>query len=179
MMDLRDQRWFTGIYETHVRRVVAYALRRVDEGTAHDVAAETFLVAWRRRGEVPADALPWLLAVARNVLLNEHRAGRRRAALGERLLSEYAPRVQDDHDRDLELLAALDALPEADRELVTLVFWDDLRPREAARVLGCTAVAARVRLHRAMRRLRSSLEAHPNAQPRQPTLSNSVDGGAD
>jgi RNA polymerase sigma-70 factor, ECF subfamily len=61
--------------------VLAHALRRTDAGAAHDAVAETFLVAWRRFDEVPRDPLPWLYGVARRVLADQRRAGRRRASL--------------------------------------------------------------------------------------------------
>ena len=46
-----------------------------------DVVASTFLVAWRRLDEVPADSLPWLGAVARNVIATQQRGSRRRTSL--------------------------------------------------------------------------------------------------
>ena len=59
------------------------------------------------------------------------------------------------------VLAALHQLPEVDRELVTLVAWDGLSPAEAATVLGLGAATVRVRLHRARKRLRASLDPGP------------------
>ncbi len=52
--------------------------------------AETFLVAWRRLDDVPADALPWLYGVARRVLANERRSAGRRAALEQRVATTAA-----------------------------------------------------------------------------------------
>ncbi|MGI8696818.1 MAG: RNA polymerase sigma factor, partial [Mycobacteriales bacterium] len=48
-----DATAFTSLYERHYDDVLRYARRRVDEQTARDVAAETFLVAWRRPRQVP------------------------------------------------------------------------------------------------------------------------------
>jgi RNA polymerase sigma-70 factor (ECF subfamily) len=76
----RDGR-FAACFERHYPRVLAYGLRRLpDRAAAEDAAAETFLVAWRRFGDAPADQLPWLLAVARNVIFNDPRAGANAAA---------------------------------------------------------------------------------------------------
>src|SRR3954471_20347596 len=72
---------FERLWARHHRRVHAYALRRTDRASAEDVVSETFLTAWRRRGEMPADELPWLLGVARLVLANQARSQRRRDAL--------------------------------------------------------------------------------------------------
>jgi len=57
------------------------------------------------------------------------------------------------------VLAALGALTEADRELITLVAWQGLAPRLAARVVGCSVATYFVRLHRARKRLRDALDA--------------------
>ena len=53
--------------------------------------AETFLVAWRRLDDVPADALPWLYGVARRVLANQRRSADRGAALERRLAGAERP----------------------------------------------------------------------------------------
>ena len=157
------------LFRRHHRAVAAYARRRVPSEAADDVVASTFLVAWRRLDEVPADSLPWLLAVARNVIATQQRGSRRRGAL--RLRMERAgtcatarPAAEEPAGR---VAAALARLPASDREAITLIAWDGLRPAEAATVLGQSPATFRVRLHRAKRRLRRELErggqsdAHP------------------
>ena len=64
---------------------------------------------------------------------------------------------------DAELGRALAALSERDREVLLLVAWEDLSPALAARALGVTQAAFRVRLHRSRRRLRRLLEADATA----------------
>jgi DNA-directed RNA polymerase specialized sigma24 family protein len=81
---------FERLFEEHFRTVSGYALRRAGAGEADDVVAETFLIAWRRLEDVPAEAKPWLLGVARRVLANRHRGAARRAALTERIARERA-----------------------------------------------------------------------------------------
>jgi DNA-directed RNA polymerase specialized sigma24 family protein len=49
-------------------------------------------------------------------------------------------------------------LPEADREVLLLVAWEQLTPTEAAAVVGIPAATARTRLHRARTRMRAALE---------------------
>lgn len=58
-----------------------------------------------------------------------------------------------------DLHAALTRLPEIDREIVRLIGWEQLTIAEAAHVLACTRTAAKVRLHRARRRLAALLTA--------------------
>lgn len=56
------------MFDAHADDVLSYLLRRMPErADAADVLADTFLVAWRRIGEVPEGdaARPWLFGVAR------------------------------------------------------------------------------------------------------------------
>ena len=65
---------FEELFREHYRAVRGYALRRAPGDLAQDAVSETFLVAWRRLDDVPADALPWLYGVARRVLANQRRS---------------------------------------------------------------------------------------------------------
>src|SRR5690348_1641770 len=77
---------FEGWFRRHYPRVLAYVLRRLpDRSAAEDLAAETFLIAWRRREKIPEDPLPWLFKVAGNQLHNEYRSARRRSELALRV----------------------------------------------------------------------------------------------
>lgn len=140
------------------RQVLAYALRRTDRATAEDVVAETFVIAWRRLDDVPESPLPWLLGVARRVLANQRRGERRRRALVDRLsVGAPAPSTLDGAPQD-RALTALAALGERDREALLLHAWECLDHAEAGAVMGCSAAAFAVRLHRARRRFERELE---------------------
>jgi RNA polymerase sigma-70 factor, ECF subfamily len=155
---------FAKLYREEGRAILEYALRRVeDREDAADVVAETFLVAWRRLGEVPIgeEARLWLYGVARLTLANLHRAERRRTRLGRRLAETLRTELSAHSapaGEAAEVLRAIGELGEDDRELLLLVSWEGLSPGEAARVLGISSLAARSRLHRARRRLRHLLE---------------------
>jgi RNA polymerase sigma-70 factor, ECF subfamily len=165
---------FSALFRRHHVAVRRYVTRRAWPDAVEDVVAQTFLVAWRRFEEVPADALPWLLTTARNCLANHRRSAARGAALLERLRSEPAAATPDDHARTAQrdaLVRAFAALSDAERELVMLTHWDGLTPRAAARVLGLNAAQTRTRLYRARRTLRRELagaldRSSPNANPR-------------
>lgn len=154
-----DRQRFERLFRQHYGAVVRYAVRRVGEGSAGEIVGETFLIAWRRLPDVPENALPWLYGTARRLVANEVRRRRRNTALGERLSGSDL--VTADHsdviDEQLRVLAALDALTERDREVLRLSSWEQLDGSEAARVLGCTVAAYKVRLHRARRRLAALL----------------------
>jgi DNA-directed RNA polymerase specialized sigma24 family protein len=52
-------------------------------------------------------------------------------------------------------------LSSKDQELLRLVLWEELSHSEAGEVLGCSANAVAIRLHKARRRLRAQMERQP------------------
>ncbi|XVQ10730.1 RNA polymerase sigma factor [Spirillospora sp. CA-255316] len=166
----RDARRFTAIYDACRQRVWAYAAARAGRQAADDVVSETFAVAWRRLGDVPEPALPWLLGVARNVLRDRYREEARRAAFTTDFAGEPPPGrggaaaegdIAERVAERLAVLRAMAALPDGDREILILVAWQGLSPKDAAKVVGCSATALRVRLHRARKRLMRAVEDGP------------------
>ena len=158
---------FRALYQRHRDDIWRYLRRRTDHHVAEDLTTEVFVVAWRRRPDIPADALPWLYGVARHVLANHRRGAARAAGLTEEAML-HAPVAEDDH-ADLvgvrvDVATALGQVPPADREVLLLVAWEGLTSAEAAQVLGCRASTARVRLHRARKRLRVVLAAEDPAE---------------
>ncbi|WP_433237894.1 RNA polymerase sigma factor [Streptosporangium sp. CA-135522] len=154
--DTRDR--FEALYRACYPAVHRYALRRTDSADdVADVIAETFLAAWRRLDDVPegAAALPWLYGAARRVLANHRRGETRRSALAARLRGELAigqePAPVD--PRTEAIRTAFAALGPSDREVLALASWEELSGPEIAKVLGCSSTAARLRLHRARKRL--------------------------
>jgi RNA polymerase sigma-70 factor (ECF subfamily) len=157
-----DKDRFTALYDRYRPRVWAYAASRVGGQAADEVVSETFMVAWRRFADVPSAALPWLLGVARNVIRESVRAQVRRDSLATELRRWTEAAETDVADGVVDRIAVLRALTElsdADREVLTLMAWQGLSPRDAGRVLGCSAAALRVRLHRARKRLTAALAA--------------------
>ena len=158
---------FESLFDQNFRAVTAYVRRRAAAGDADDVVAETFLIAWRRIDEVPADPRPWLLGVARRVLANQRRAAGRRAALAERVSRQ--PPAPPREEGQPQMLCALARLTAADREILLLAAWDGLSAAEAAVTLTCSRTAAKVRLHRAKRRLEAELAKLQRAEMRLET----------
>jgi RNA polymerase sigma-70 factor (ECF subfamily) len=146
-----------------------YLGRRAAPDAVDDLFAEVMTVAWRRIREIPhGDELPWLYGVARRVLANHRRASGRFGRLLERIsIIERGidPGVALGPSGDPELAAAMAGLSAADAELLRLWAWEELAPREIARVLGITPNAASIRLHRAKGRLREALEIDPRKEP--------------
>jgi RNA polymerase sigma factor (sigma-70 family) len=128
----------------------------LDDDAADDLAQETFLRVLRYakgfRGE--ARFSTWVFRIARNVC-NRHLKHVSRSR--NRALMKVEPESADpprDRERVELLRHALTQLPHQDREVVVLSRLRDLSYRELAGVLECTEATARVRVHRALRRLR-------------------------
>jgi RNA polymerase sigma factor (sigma-70 family) len=157
------------MYRQHEQRLLAYALRRAPVEAARDAVADTFLAAWRRLDELPEDPLPWLIGATRKTLANQRRSSMRQRRVAARLAELPVERAtEDDRSEDAAAArAALARLRERDREALTLIAWEGLAPSQAARSLGCSAVAFRVRLHRARGRFdRALAEEQERAQVR-------------
>ena len=161
---------FRAIFAACYGPLVAYALRRCgDRAAAEDIAADTFLVAWRRIGDVPErpeEAVLWLYAVARRVSANRRRGDARR----ERLIARLR-RTRVDHAEEAPTDDALTAngahaiatsvfrrLRPADVEILQLALWEELPHAQIAVVLGCSVNAVGIRLHRARKAFSVELE---------------------
>lgn len=181
----RDKR-MRDLVELVAEPVRRYLFRRTDAATADDVFGDTLLVCWRRIDDVPQDALPWAIVVARHCLNNAYRAKRRRTRLIGRIIALDPPSEAVDSDPpvscvtgptvDATVTAALAELRNGDAEVLRLWAWDELTSPQLAVVLGISANAAAIRLHRAKGRLRRILlkshgpsghvfheEGHPDA----------------
>jgi DNA-directed RNA polymerase specialized sigma24 family protein len=145
---------FRAVYDGNLAEVNAYVRRRAAEDAVEDIVADVFLVCWKKLEQVPTEPLPWLYAVARKRLANHYRHRARQAvALPSRAVVGEVPLPSDPI-----LALAFGRLAETDREVLRLVAWEQLTLRQAAAALDCSAVACRVRLHRAKRRLADHLE---------------------
>jgi RNA polymerase sigma-70 factor, ECF subfamily len=162
---------FAELYDFYLPRIYGYLVRRVEERTvAEDLTATTFQRALEalRAGGFRNDAFGgWLYRVASNALVDHVRRGRRYVALGvratdgteqedvtvdERALDAFAAAL----DRD-EIARGLARLSEAQRRVIVLRYVDGLDAGELAAALGCSRGTAAVRLHRALRALRTAI----------------------
>lgn len=172
---------FETVYDATYPAVLRFAQRRVHPSHAEDVAADVFVVAWRRLNDVPVEpdeARAWLFGVARRVLMASQRAEQRRAALTVRVADEQVRSGLGSGsgsgiDADLvlhhvDLARAWRRLSPVHQETLALVVWDDLTSPQAAEVLGISPVAFRLRLSRARRALRHHLSSHAPARAGSP-----------
>lgn len=155
---------FRELYQANFRPVQGYTVNRLGAADdVPDVVAEVFTIAWRRLADVPpppADRF-WLYGTAQWVIARRYRsAGRLRNLLGrlaaERYPTQQPPAGASDPVTE-RVLAALAKLKATDREALLLVHWEQLSYAEAAQVLGCSANAVGIRVHKAKARLRALL----------------------
>lgn len=144
---------FEELYRAHAGEILGYLTRRTDANDAADLLAETFLTTWRRRGDLPApdQRRAWLFGTARRLLLAHYRRPAPSPTAGIEP-AQPVPPTQDGPGAEI-VRTVLAELREPDRELLTLTAWEHLTVVEAGRVLGLSAGAARVRLHRLRQRL--------------------------
>ncbi|WP_433153237.1 RNA polymerase sigma factor [Actinomadura nitritigenes] len=160
---------FSGIYERHARRLRGYVARRLGPDAADDIVSETFLIAFRRRGDYDLtreDAGPWLFGIAVRLVGNHwrseirmHRAFARSGfeplvtdALDERVADAVTAKAQGPR-----LATALATLSERDREPLLLRTWGGMSCKEIADVLDIPVGTVRSRVHRARGTLRAAL----------------------
>jgi RNA polymerase sigma factor (sigma-70 family) len=154
---------FGELYDRHASAIYNYCFRRcADWALAEDLTATVFLEAWRKRRQVVFDGedtvLPWLYAVAGNVIRNENRRHRRLARfLGALAGSEPAGRdiaeQLAEEEQMRSILTAVGKLPRREQDVLGLCVFADLSYEQAAIALGIPIGTVRSRLARARNRL--------------------------
>lgn len=172
----RDERALADLIEVAspwLLGVVFGMLQDADE--AEDVLLETFRLVWDRVTPVPEDAgapaglMPWLLRVARNKAIDRLRARRRRTVLDQKLRVADPFQLEDRRWQEPEVLArpgwqvhqavrgALDELPEEQRQVVELSYYQGMTQSAIADRLAIPLGTVKTRLRLALGRLRRSL----------------------
>ncbi|MGH9046537.1 MAG: RNA polymerase sigma factor [Acidimicrobiales bacterium] len=158
-----DGEAFVGVVRRHEAAVGAYLARRVGREMAKDLLGDVWLAAFGSRSAYNRsfpDARPWLFGVARNTLRRHWRALRAEEPLPDIADVEFGwdpwPAVDERVDTDAALHTALMGLRPAEREVLTLVVWEDLSVADAARALGIPSGSAYRHLHQARLALRSA-----------------------
>ena len=167
---------FAAVFERHHPAVHRYLARRLGVDLADELAAETFAVAFAKRGRYDVafdDAAPWLFGIATKLA---HRHWRRE----ERELRAYArtgadpavPSTEDGATARADsalagpaLAAALAVLTTEERDVLLLYAWEQLAQPEIATALAIAPGTVKSRLHRARARVRESLAAAGELDP--------------
>jgi RNA polymerase sigma-70 factor (ECF subfamily) len=162
---LRAPDRFGVLFDRHASAIYRYIARRLGRDAADDLAAETFLVAFRQRGRYDpahADARPWLYGIATR-LIGRHRRDEVRffRAIARTGVDPAAEPIADEVTRRVaaqaasrELAAAIAALPSGYRD-VLLLNASGLGYQETATALGVPVGTVSSRLMRARQRMRA------------------------
>lgn len=164
--------YFGHFYERHLPVVTRYLLARTkNPEVAADVAAEVFAAALAARGRFDsshASAVPWLLTIAKRILIDSFRQGVVANEARQRLGLQPAGFDDDDFSRveelaDMALRSAglEDALAELDDETRQLLLERVVSERsydELADDLRCSPQVVRKRVSRGLARVRAAIE---------------------
>lgn len=150
------------LFERHHARVYAYCLRMTgDRSVSEDLVQDVFMrmLKYRKSFKNSSELAPWMFSIARNACADYWRSSRRaRNATSYVADGVEEPATPDDCVSDDEratlLHRALLALPFERREILLLSRFEFKKYEEIAAILGCSAAAARVRAHRAIKELR-------------------------
>jgi RNA polymerase sigma-70 factor, ECF subfamily len=161
---------FQQLYRRYVRRVYGYVAARIaNPGDAEDVVSEIFLRVVKRldqlRNQQHLSFVAWLFAIARNAVSDYYR----RDGHANRLVPlDATPLAAADSPLDHAIIADEDAaplraliraLPERQREVITLRYYGELRNREIADVLGIGEKTVSAYISRALRDLQADYTA--------------------
>lgn len=118
---------------------------------------EVFRVSWQhvREGHVPD--ISWLYTTARNCVGTVMRSDARAGALVQKAIVFHRDEATASDVDHSDLFSALSLLPEVDRELLILRYWEELPSADIGKILAIDVRAVDTRLSRARSRLRSSL----------------------
>lgn len=152
-----DRQAFRLLYEQHADRVFRFAMSIVRQAhLAEDVLQETMIVVWRQAKTFKGNSKvsTWILGITRNLAFNLLRKEKR----GDRLPKEKShvdPAKQAEMSVHIE--RALGTLPDTHREVVHLVYYEEMNLREAAEVLGIPEGTVKSRMHYARKALAKEL----------------------
>jgi RNA polymerase sigma factor (sigma-70 family) len=158
-----DREAFVEVVRRHEAAVGAYLTRRAGRDLAEDLLGEVWVAALASRASYDRsfpDARPWLFGVAHNMLSRHWRSRPAEDPVAD--LTDMAngwdpwPGVDERVATESVLRTALARLKPEEREILTLVAWEDLTVADAARSLGIPAGSARRRLHQARMALRNT-----------------------
>lgn len=158
-----DRAAFEALFRRHGPRLRGFFLRSVGDATvAQDLVQQTFLHVHRARHDFqPGRPLkPWLYTIAVNVRRELYRRRGRKPETQLDPERHPTPSVQPDTSSPEERLVrrALADLPDGQREVVLLHWYEGWSFREIAEMVGASHSAVKVRAHRAYKKLRAALE---------------------
>lgn len=161
----RHETLIRGLFDAHGGALERYVTKLLDgdRHTAADIVQETALRAWQNVDDLDVggpDFRPWLLKVARRLVIDRHRKRANRPTEVGGDAPDWAVRVGDATERTLAAIVvqeALDSLTDEHRDVIREVYFKGSNVGDAARVLGIPAGTVKSRTYYALRALRATL----------------------
>ena len=160
----RDQRAFLVLYERYSSRVYTLILHMIDDRMlAEEVLQETFLRMWNRAEQYNSErgtVLFWLLGITRHTALERLRFESHRPILSDgneptpMLENIPEPESTSEESRWRSLYLALQSLPEEQKNVIELAYYQGMSQGEIAEMLGLPLGTVKTRLRSGMIRLR-------------------------
>jgi|SRR3989344_8433445 len=154
-------------YEKYAEAIYRHCFFRIySKARAEELMQETFMKAFEylTKGEKVENIRAFLYRVANNLVIDEMRKKKEESLDAILAGNRFAEPVSDEQAKMeqmalfKEITSALHRLPEEERQIIVWRYINELEPQEIAEILGVTANAASVRLHRAMAALRKIAE---------------------
>jgi RNA polymerase sigma factor (sigma-70 family) len=176
-LSLREPERFAAVFDRHGGEIYRYVAARLGPDVADDVAAETFLTAFRKRDRYDLsrdEASPWLYGIATRSISEHRRAERRRLRALGRAPAPNPPEPFEEATEDRvaaermrpQLAGILAGLSAEERDLLLLVAWTDLTYDGIAQALGVATGTVASRLHRIRKKINGALSRQwPAAGP--------------
>ena len=154
-----DREQFVITFRAHLQDVSKYLSRRVAIDQVEDLASDIFEIAWRKKSECPEGMeLPWLYKIAGFVVSNHRRkAVNRIIHLPILDTDRSAPSAEEMALDGSGIALAFRALSASDREVLSLLVFEDLSIKEIAIALGIRENTASQRVKRSRDRLAATL----------------------
>jgi RNA polymerase sigma-70 factor (ECF subfamily) len=155
-----DQDKFVATFRSHLQDISKYLTRRVEVSQVEDLASEIFEIAWRKRESCPEGfELAWLYKIAGFVVSNHRKKISRRVILLPLLDNDLsAPSAEDVFLDGSGIAVAFALLSAKDRQILSLLVFEQLSIKEISIALGITENSTSQRLKRARERLAKHLE---------------------
>ena len=161
----REQEAFERLVPAYRRRVfgLAFSILR-DRAAAEDLAQEVFVKLWQAlpRYDGRAKLSTWIYAITRNASVSALRVRRRALSMSDHSVREEVEGIAAapaPATEDRELRRVIEALPEKQRQAITLYYLDERPVEEVAEMMGLPANTVKTHLHRARAGLASALAA--------------------
>jgi len=153
-----DERAFEALYRRYARVVHGILLSRLPASEVEDLVQEVFLTALNKLKSLrePAAFPGWIASIARNRATDHLRSMAAEEEIDDRIPARGADAA--DRAEARRALAAIQALPDAYRETLTLRLVEGLTGPEIAERTGLAHGSVRVNLHRGMQMLREALQ---------------------